>query len=77
MKSAWEQPVFSDKDIKIINQEDIREKVWQLSIKSSGKPLKGKRRIINCLYNMKVAASILVFTVTLISVYFYIQKPRK
>ena len=74
LKSAWEQAVFKEKDIKIINQKEVRDKVWQQSFKKTGKSLSGSGRKINMVYFMKIAASILIFITAFASVYTYIYK---
>ncbi len=74
MKSAWNQPVFSELEIKIINQEEIREKVWQQSISNNKSSIIGKKRNVNDRFLLKIAASLLIFAIALVSIYAYIQK---
>ncbi|MCG8310169.1 MAG: DUF4974 domain-containing protein [Cytophagales bacterium] len=72
IRSAWEQSAFDDERIKIINQEDIRDKVWQQSVKTPGKAMPGGRRGTNFVYFTKIAASALIFVAVITSVYFFI-----
>lgn len=73
IKSAWDQPVFSELEIKIINQEEIREKVWQQSINSRMPVRKEKLRQLSSALLMKVAATVAIFAVALFSIYSYLQ----
>lgn len=74
IKSAWDQPVFSEMEIKIINQEEIREKVWKQSIKINQLSFIRKGNNINRFFLLKVAASIIILVATLFSIYYNIQK---
>lgn len=74
IKSAWDQPVFSELEIKIINQEEISEKVWQQSIKSYKSSFIRKGKNVNRFFLLKVAASILILAATLFSIYYFIQQ---